>query len=629
MRCSLSGQGIVVQPIGGFERGSLVGIQRQPGVINRFHFSGTGISYNNAFMFGVDVSSRHLLGGAFGGTARSGVVTTFGKFISDAYASDSAAIDIDTRQHIPTDNQFSIAATQTLLHLEVLVSYDLGGGWMLNAGPWMRYRVLSEIVETERILGPSEGVFAEGNGKDRVSVGDYLAGSSFRWGGLGSISYSLQLTKNLAIRPELHARLDAVALAEGLTDRRSMSFGASLGLSFNFSPRDTVRLAVVPIVDTQAIISSRSHITASIDLFGTDSLGRKLDAAIIDDHRTLYRQYLELPAVIFFDRGSDRLPERYRQIGNADTGAATDYGYRPPLSVCHDLLNILGRRMRDLPSSTIQLKGGESASIEARRVERIRTYLHDTWGIDRERITAAAVNGPGNGHAGQDASIAIIPSTQILIAPFLMKWVVNDRIIPNIGLNKLINSEMGVREWSLILRQGRHELKRLSNRDGGNNDIDAAFTLAGMAVDSGMAPLVAELEITDYAGGRFVTSDSVQLRVSGSGGKIDAENTSYVFIEPAGVARKALIADICSIVRDGARVLVESDSIADNHGWNAYPMAQAILDSITSRGVRPLEVLAHLRRRTADEHEAMFPEEMLLGRAVRVVVEQEEESGRH
>ncbi|MEO5931489.1 MAG: hypothetical protein ABIR47_16265, partial [Candidatus Kapaibacterium sp.] len=448
-----------------------------------------------------------------------------------------------------------------------------------------------------------------------------------------SISRSFQLTKKLAIRPELYARLDAVALAEGLTDRRCLSFGGSLGISFDFSSRDTVQLAGVTVIDTPAIISSRSHITASIDLFGIDSLGRKLDAAIINDHRTLYRQYLDLPAVVFFNRGSDRLPERYRQLGSAsDTGAAADYGYRPPLSVCRDLLNILGRRMRDLPSSTVQLRGGsapgEPASIEARRVERIRAYLHDIWGIDRGRITSAAVSA-GNGTAGPEASITVIPSTQILIAPFLMKWVVNDRIIPNIGLNKRIDSKMGVREWSLTLRQGSHELKRISNRDGGNNDIDAAFTLAGMAVDSGLAPLVAELDIADYAGGRLVTRDSVQLRVSGLGGGIDAENTSYVFMEPTmesvGIARKALIANICSIVRDGARVLVESDSIPDNHGWNAYSVARAILDSITLRGVRPLEVLAHLKRRTAaDEHDAMFPEEMLLARAVRVVVEQDD-----
>ncbi|MCB0714070.1 MAG: hypothetical protein KDD67_17225 [Ignavibacteriae bacterium] len=100
--------------------------------------------------------------------------------------------------------------------------------------------------------------------------------------------------------------------------------------------------------------------------------------------------------IVFFDFGSSDIPMRYHQFYSAsatskyiDTGVGS---YWSPVTKYRDILNVLGYRMNQHPSTFIELQGswsfepGESMALARERSEVIRDYLVDIWKIDPGRI---------------------------------------------------------------------------------------------------------------------------------------------------------------------------------------------------------------------------------------------------
>lgn len=117
--------------------------------------------------------------------------------------------------------------------------------------------------------------------------------------------------------------------------------------------------------------------------------------------------------IVFFDRGSDTLPARYARFTDSLTtrtyhddadlfslffshhaeGPSADVGSNRYTSKYYEILNVLGVRLRRHPIASIALQGeysaepGEGAGVAQKRMERVRNYLTEIWGIAPGRIT--------------------------------------------------------------------------------------------------------------------------------------------------------------------------------------------------------------------------------------------------
>ncbi|MHA4847629.1 OmpA family protein [Flavitalea antarctica] len=105
---------------------------------------------------------------------------------------------------------------------------------------------------------------------------------------------------------------------------------------------------------------------------------------------------------VFFDKGSLEIPARYVRLTPQDAASFREEGLQESqpedltsgrssrqMAVYHNVLNIVGDRMRSHPTSTISLRGtSETNAGDAKRMaENIRTYLGNSFGIDASRIT--------------------------------------------------------------------------------------------------------------------------------------------------------------------------------------------------------------------------------------------------
>jgi outer membrane protein OmpA-like peptidoglycan-associated protein len=116
---------------------------------------------------------------------------------------------------------------------------------------------------------------------------------------------------------------------------------------------------------------------------------------------------LPLLNAVFFDDGANTIPNRYitlnkgqadsfkeEQLQEEQTVTMSGRSARQ-LNVYHNILNILGDRMRANPGTTISLTGAPAGDGKV-MAESIKMYLTSAFGIDGSRIVTLARNKPAN-----------------------------------------------------------------------------------------------------------------------------------------------------------------------------------------------------------------------------------------
>lgn len=124
------------------------------------------------------------------------------------------------------------------------------------------------------------------------------------------------------------------------------------------------------------------------------------------DEALAIRQHLSVETdpllpMIFFEVAASTMPDRYAMFFRSSD--ADDYredrqivrsDIRPdPLAKYHEVLNVIGSRLRRHPGTTITLEGsystepGENATIGRERAEVVKEYLQTIWTIAPERMT--------------------------------------------------------------------------------------------------------------------------------------------------------------------------------------------------------------------------------------------------
>jgi outer membrane protein OmpA-like peptidoglycan-associated protein len=112
---------------------------------------------------------------------------------------------------------------------------------------------------------------------------------------------------------------------------------------------------------------------------------------------------------VFFDKGSSGIPARYVQLSSAQAASFREAQLQESqpqnlangrsarqLAVYHNILNIIGDRLRSNPGSTIALSGAsDNNPAEGKQMaEAVRQYLVTMYGIDGSRITTEGRDKP-------------------------------------------------------------------------------------------------------------------------------------------------------------------------------------------------------------------------------------------
>lgn len=173
--------------------------------------------------------------------------------------------------------------------------------------------------------------------------------------------------------------------------------------------------------------------------------------------RKVVKESFPLRNYVFFSENSNEIPKRYVQLNSKQAMEFTENTFQEaePVSVegrskrqmhaYYNILNILGDRMRDNPTSSVTLIGssaGKGAAAGKEYAESIKKYLVDVYGISATRISTEGRDMPiiPSGQPGGtidltmlqegDRRVDIVSNSAILLAPLQITTVLDD---PNEG----------------------------------------------------------------------------------------------------------------------------------------------------------------------------------------------------
>ena len=292
------------------------------------------------------------------------------------------------------------------LQIPIFVNYKFDCGFYLEGGPYLAFLVGSTTNynytdEHGDVISAPVSQKTDANGFD-VGVG---AGAGWRFcNGLGfNARYNYGL--NTVYK-------DYSVDNSGISTNQSNTYGKNgvmqLSISYLFgcngcTPKAPKAAAYVEPPATPAPVAEIAPVAAPDVQFSVQAPN-----TIPIQHVVI--ETLPLSDYVFFDAGSTDIPSRYTLLSQAQASGFAevqlkdcqkDPGTRSSrqMKVYYNVLNIVGDRMRNAPSSTIKLLGssaGKGVDIATANANSVKNYLVNNFGIDASRITVEGRNLPGN-----------------------------------------------------------------------------------------------------------------------------------------------------------------------------------------------------------------------------------------
>lgn len=398
------------------------------------------------------------------GDVRLGYMTLDGTLTTD----EARTVNLNG-EAVPGTIRHTMDASLPSLRLDLLVGLNVTSRFKLMLGPTLAYMLSGEVTQKEELIEPTVGTFENGGRERLVATADIPELASLVPMITLGASYDIPLDEReqWTLSPE-------ILLSYGISDITS-------AVPWSVSPlRAGVNLLYAFIDDTaaSAAASTPGAISANVNAVGLEADGREVPSVVIRVEEFLGSSCKPLLPYVFFDAGSSEIPARYTQRIPATIGTFTENGLHQMsmLDTYHQLLDILGSRMREYPQSTITLTGCISEDkneevdgpLAQERATAVRNYLVNTWSIDASRITIAqrglpaiASNVRESDGIEENRRVEIEASDPRIMDPVWTTDTVRSVTPPALRFQPTAVAERGVASWTILASQGGKQIKQL------------------------------------------------------------------------------------------------------------------------------------------------------------------------
>ena len=231
--------------------------------------------------------------------------------------------------------------------------------------------------------------------------------------------------------------------------------------------------AVIPVA---AVVAPVAKVAAAAP--AGDGLKFSIDAPISVPANRNVKETFPMRNYVFFNEGSSDIPDRYVRLTSQQALTFKEELFQEPvpkdnagrsdrqLSAYHNILNIIGDRMRKNPGITVTLKGssaGKGTEIGKAAAESVKKYLVDIFGINSSRITTEGRDEPvtpAEQPGGEkqldllrdgDRRVSISSSSPVLLAPLQLSAVQVDPLDSRIIFKTEAPATESLKSWSIEL----------------------------------------------------------------------------------------------------------------------------------------------------------------------------------
>jgi outer membrane protein OmpA-like peptidoglycan-associated protein len=414
-----------------------------------------------------------------------------------------------------------------------LFTYELEKELYISLGPSLSYILNSDYQQWEQIEQPTDrGVFP-GEGRVRNNYSGEIDNINSLLYGLDLV-FEYQLPLNNKNSYFLVPTLTYSHKFNNLVDNTNWSISELIGgISIKYrtppAPPPPPPPPIKPIMpDSLPLPQPPPSIDIYLEAVAVDSTGKinKEPELRIEDFVSLNMR--PLLNYVFFDDSSSVIPKRYNLINNINTSdfEIDNLKGKNAIETYYDVMNIVGKRMKDNLSTNITLIGCNSnlgkeknnKSLSYDRANSVKNYLVNTWGIESDRIKLTARNLPIDASKsdtipGQEENrrVEIIASDDVITKPVITNDTLRVLSDTNVEFLTDVDSKVGISEWLLEVSQdGNNLFQKIGN---GQPDSKIPWELRNNSKDMprSASPVVYKLTVKDSVGQKNYKEKSLPI----------------------------------------------------------------------------------------------------------------------
>jgi len=426
---------------------------------------------------------------------------------------------------------------EPLIHIKPFSTFMGGeGGVMFSVGGRIGYNLQRGFVQEERLIDPPIGGFDGAGTRVRNTVAGQLDNPLVA-SVLAGLSVDIPLNRNgtIFLTPEVFASYSLMNVNSAV-DWRVHQVRAGLALKFaperTKTPPDTASTAPEnsqqPSLQPIVTAGKRDTLFAKLTAVAVEDDGRELPDITFRIEEFLSDNLRPLLPYVFFDEGSDVIPERYDRLTPRETNAffVEKLHNMDVIATYHHLLNIVGRRMRKHPEATLKIVGcndyetSEKGNLDLsrRRAEAVRNYLVRVWDIDSSRLelqarnltqtpTVASTKNYQNEVNQENRRVELFSDTWEILEPVHTADTVRTVSPPVLRFKPTVVASNGVASWSVKAGQNGKLLQEFLGHGGEPPAaLDWEIARQQQNVPRAPNPLEYALTVTDNAGRTFQTN---------------------------------------------------------------------------------------------------------------------------
>lgn len=442
-----------------------------------------------------------------------------------------------------------LTGSLTTLGFEPLIGLRLFSSLFVHAGARIAFALSSSYEQLDALSQPTgTGTFMNADGTDsrkrtRNEYSGTIPETALQVSPMVGISYELPLNKEatLLLVPEAFYQIGVVNVMSDSTWKAS-SFRAGIALKWSPAARKqeqpveperklepTVADASSPPA-TYAIIedTSPAKLVATLEVNGLTATGAETQTVRYSIEEYLSTLMTPLLPYVFFDENTDRIPARYHTLSPSATSSfgIDRVNAGDKLSTYHQLLNIVGKRLRTYPDATITITGnnqdvGEEKGntlLSSRRAESVSRYLVEVWGIASKRIKidarslpAKAANTQTQDGAEENRRAELYSDDARILAPIITSDTLRTSNPPSIRFRPRLNRPATLRSWNLSIKQNDKVLKSFTGTTSLPENIDWNLDTEKTTLPRTDAQVVTTFTAVDDKGVKAVAEEKLDV----------------------------------------------------------------------------------------------------------------------
>ncbi|MEI8135329.1 MAG: OmpA family protein [bacterium] len=451
------------------------------------------------------------------------------------------ARDLNTFDTIPISRQRNFTTSVQAVSLSLLAAFKPLSRFHIGIGGSVSLLTRHSYNETEKLL-TSSIVYRDNNlSTHAVNDGTFDANKILVAIDFSS-GYSLSLSPTIEVTPQVRASipLNPITSTNGW-NFRTWTIGGAVTMMYSLpsnppmiEPKPRIEPLPPPIlVEAKKEISQppKSILRVSMKAVGVTETGEEVAEPVVSIENVRVTDLAPTLNYLFFDDGSSEIPSRYHLYSSEQESRSfneTLLYKSDALGIHHDVLNILGSRLRAKPTTKITITGtrslhssGDSSSvtdIAFLRAEHTSKYLQDVWGIAPSRIkmkSRALPEQPSDDNVAtgqaENRRIEISTNSVSLLEPLETHKLQRIATPPEISFISNITADAGIRSQTITIKQSGKIIKTLDALSGSSNG-ELNWNIAESEMTEGNDSVTWQSDLVDSLGQTATTSGVIRVK---------------------------------------------------------------------------------------------------------------------